>query len=162
MSNIQSRLRQLGLVPSEPFRSPTGAAYPFVWVRRRGDTAWVSGHLPLNPDGTLAQPLGKVGGEVSPEQGAEAARKVALAMLGSLRRELGDLERVVAWRRVLGMVNAAPGFTRLPAVINGFSELILELYGPERGAHARSAVGMAELPFGVPVEIEAEVEVEPS
>jgi enamine deaminase RidA (YjgF/YER057c/UK114 family) len=122
----------------------------------------VSGHLPLNPDGTLAQPLGKVGGEVSPEQGAEAARKVALAMLGSLRRELGDLERVVAWRRVLGMVNAAPGFTRLPAVINGFSELILELYGPERGAHARSAVGMAELPFGVPVEIEAEVEVEPS
>jgi enamine deaminase RidA (YjgF/YER057c/UK114 family) len=82
-------------------------------------------------------------------------------MLGSLERELGDLDRVAAWVRVLGMVNAAPGFTALAPVMNGFSELILELYGPERGAHARCAVGMAELPFDVPVEIEAEVEVAP-
>jgi hypothetical protein len=91
--------------------------------------------------------------------GAAAARLVGLAMLGSLRRELGELERIIAWLRVLGMVNVSPGETQLAGVINGFSELILEVFGPERGAHSRSAVGMAELPFGVAVEIEAEVEI---
>jgi enamine deaminase RidA (YjgF/YER057c/UK114 family) len=103
--------------------------------------------------------LGKVGTEVSLEEAYQAARLVALAMLGSLKRELGDLDRVTAWLRVHGMVNSAPGFTRQPAVINGFSDLIIELYGHEAGQHARSAVGMAELPFGIPVEIEAEVEI---
>ena len=81
-----------------------------------------------------------------------------LAILGSLQRALGDLDRITAWGRIFGMVNSAPGFDRQPAVINGFSDLILELFGPEVGAHARSAVGMAELPFGIPVEIEGEVE----
>jgi len=156
---VRESLTHLGLEPAGALKSPGGRAYPFVWVRRRGPRACISGHLPLNPDGTLAQPLGKVGVDLSSEQGAQAARKAALAMLGSLERELGDLDRIAAWVRVFGMVNAAPGFTALAPVINGFSELILELYGPERGAHARSAVGMAELPFGVPVEIEAEVEV---
>jgi enamine deaminase RidA (YjgF/YER057c/UK114 family) len=85
---------------------------------------------------------------------------VALSILGSLQRELGDLDRVTAWLRVFGMVNSAPGFSAQPSVINGFSDLILELYGPERGAHSRSAVGMAELPFDIPVEIEAEVEID--
>jgi enamine deaminase RidA (YjgF/YER057c/UK114 family) len=77
-----------------------------------------------------------------------------------MQRNLGDLDRVTAWLRVFGMVNSAPGFHRQPSVINGFSDLILELYGLERGAHARSAVGMAELPFDMPVEIEAEVEID--
>jgi enamine deaminase RidA (YjgF/YER057c/UK114 family) len=80
-------------------------------------------------------------------------------MLGSLQRALGDLDRVRQWNRVFGMVNSAPGFNKQPAVINGFSDLILELYGPEAGGHARSAVGMAELPFDIPVEIEAELEL---
>ena len=80
-------------------------------------------------------------------------------MLGSLKRALGDLDRVVAWLRVFGMVNTAPGFDKQPNVINGFSDLILELYGAEAGDHARSAVGMAGLPVGAPVEIEAEVEI---
>jgi enamine deaminase RidA (YjgF/YER057c/UK114 family) len=158
---VREKLKELGLEPAGALKAPGGGTYPFVWVRRRGQRACLSGHLPLNSDGTLARPLGKVGAEVSGAEGAEAARKVALAMLGSLERELGDLDRVAAWVRVLGMVNAAPGFTALAPVMNGFSELILELYGPERGAHARCAVGMAELPFGVPVEIEAEVEVAP-
>ena len=82
-------------------------------------------------------------------------------MLGSLERALGDLDRVVRWQRVFAMVNSAPGFNQQPAVVNGFSDLILELYGPEVGAHARSAVGMAELPFDFPVEIEGEVEIRP-
>ena len=79
-------------------------------------------------------------------------------MLGSIERALGDLDRIVAWTRVFGMVNSAPGFNRHPAVINGFSDLILDVFGPEIGAHSRSAVGMAELPFDLPVEIEAQVE----
>ena len=100
-----------------------------------------------------------MGAEVSEEQGYEAARLTALSILGDLKRALGDLDRVTAWLRVFGMVNSAPGFVRQPNVINGFSDLILELYGPEAGDHARSAVGMAELPLGMPVEIEAEVEI---
>lgn len=156
---IDERVRALGLVLPEPFRSPTGAPYPFAWVRVRGNRAYVSGHLPLKPDGTLAEPRGKVGESLSIEQGAAAAQLVGLSMLGSLQRELGELERITAWLRVLGMVNVSPGATQLAGVINAFSTLILEVFGPERGAHSRSAVGMAELPFGVAVEIEAEVEI---
>jgi len=156
---IDERVRELGLVLPEPFRSPTGTAYPCSWVRVRGNRAYISGHLPLQEDGTLAEPRGKVGEAVTIEQGAAAARLVGLAMLGSLQRELGELERITAWLRVLGMVNVSPGATQLAGVINGFSALLLEVFGPERGAHSRSAVGMAELPFGVAVEIEAEVEI---
>ncbi len=157
--NVEAKLEELGLVLPEPVQIPPGLVLPFAWVRVRGDRAYVSGHVPLNPDGSVAGPLGKVGAEVSEEQGYEAARLTALSILGDLKRELGDLDRVVAWLRVFGMVNSAPGFVRQPNVINGFSDLILELYGPSAGDHARSAVGLAELPLGVPVEIEAEVEI---
>lgn len=101
--------------------------------------------------------MGKVGRDLTPEQAYQAARLTGLAILGSLQRAFGTLDRIESWVRVFGMVNAAPGFDRMPAVINGFSDLILELFGAEAGAHARSAVGMAELPFGIPVEIEGEV-----
>src|SRR4051812_39313532 len=133
---------------------------PFPWVRVHGNRAFVSGHGPLEPDGSLAEPLGRVGDQVSEQQAYQAARLTALAILGSLKRELGDLDRVTAWLRVFGMVNSSPGFQLQPKVINGFSDLILELYGPERGKHSRSAVGMAALPMGIPVEIEAEVEID--
>jgi enamine deaminase RidA (YjgF/YER057c/UK114 family) len=154
---VAERLRALGLALPQPMQPPSGAKLPFAWVRVVGNRALVSGHGPTNPDGTLAQPLGKVGAEVTLEQGYEAARRTALAILASLEREVGDLERVDRWVRVFGMVNSAPGFDRQPAVINGFSDLVLEVWGPDRGQHARSAVGMAELPFRIPVEIEAEV-----
>ena len=156
---VEAKLEELGLVLPEPIKVPPGLVLPFAWVRVRGDRAYVSGHGPLNPDGSLSGPLGKLGTEVSEEQGYEAARLTALSILGDLKRTLGDLDRVTAWLRVFGMVNSAPGFVRQPNVINGFSDLILELYGPEAGDHARSAVGMAELPLGMPVEIEAEVEI---
>ena len=107
----------------------------------------------------MAPPFGQVGAEVSVEEAIEAARLTALSMLGSLRRTLGSLDRINGWLRVFGMVNSAPGFDRQPTVINGFSDLILEVFGPETGRHARSAVGMAALPFGIPVEIEAEVSI---
>ncbi len=130
---------------------------PFAMVRVVGQRAVISGHGPQAPDGTLAGPLGKVGREVTPDEAHGCARLVALSMLGSLRRELGDLDRIRAWVRVHGMVNAAPGFTELPGVINGFSAVSLDVFGPDIGQHARSAVGMAELPWNIPVEVEAEV-----
>ena len=156
---VEARLEELGLVLPEPLKAPPGLHLPFSWVRVRGNRTYVSGHGAQNPDGSLAGPFGKVGAEVSLKQGYEAARLTALSVLGNLKRTLGDLNRLSAWLRVFGMVNSAPGFNQQPNVINGFSELILEVYGREVGDHARSAVGMAELPLGLPVEIEAEVDL---
>jgi hypothetical protein len=158
MNRIESKLQSLGLVLPPPIAMPPSVSLPFPWVRLSGRRALISGHGPQNSDGTLADPLGKVGRELTIEQGYQAARLTTLGMLASLQRAIGDLDRVTAWVRAFGMVNAAPGFNRMPAVINGFSDLIIQLYGPEVGAHARSAVGLAELPFDIPVEIEAEVE----
>jgi enamine deaminase RidA (YjgF/YER057c/UK114 family) len=160
MSTIESRLAALGLQLPAPLQVPPGVKLPFQFVRVAGTRAWISGHGPQNADGSIAKPLGKVGRELTVEQGYQQARAVALAILGSLKRALGDLDRVHQWNRAFGMVNSAPGFNKQPAVINGFSDLILELYGPEAGGHARSAVGMAELPFDIPVEIEAEVDLQ--
>ena len=154
---IEQRLTELGLVLPEPMKLPPGLVLPFPWVRVYGDRAYVSGHGPLEADGSLAGPFGKVGAEVTEEQAYAAAQKTALAILASLKRSLGDLDRVAVWLRVFGMVGTAPGFNRTPAVINGFSDLILRLWGEDAGQHARSAVGQAVLPFDIPVEIEAEV-----
>jgi enamine deaminase RidA (YjgF/YER057c/UK114 family) len=159
MSRIEERLRGLGLALPPPTRPPPGVTLPFQSVRVVGTRAFVSGHGPQSPDGSFARPLGKLGSELSVAEGYTAARLTALSVLGSLTRALGDLDRIAAWSRVFGMVNSAPGFTQQPSVINGFSDLILEVFGPETGAHSRSAVGMAELPFGIPVEVEAEVEL---
>jgi enamine deaminase RidA (YjgF/YER057c/UK114 family) len=160
MARVEERLTALGLALPEPLKAPPGVVLPFQFVRVSGSKAFISGHGPTNADGSLAVPLGKVGREVTPEQAYVAARLTGMAILGSLKRALGDLDRITAWNRVFGMVNSAPGFNRQPGVINGFSDLILEVFGPSIGAHSRSAVGMAELPFDIPVEIEAEVELE--
>lgn len=159
MSTIEARLAALGLQLPAPIQLPPGVKFPFQFVRIAGTRAFISGHGPQNADGSLAAPLGKLGRELTVEQGYRQARTVALTILGSLKRALGDLDRVRQWNRVFGMVNSAPGFNKQPAVINGFSDLILELYGPQAGGHARSAVGMAELPFDIPVEIEAEIDL---
>ena len=156
---IEAKLEAMGLELPEPLRLPLGIALPFAWVRVRGNRAYVSGHVPQNKDGSLAQPLGRVGEDVSAEQGYHAARLVALAHLGSLKRALGDLDRVSAWLRVFAMVNVAPGFNQTPLVTNGYSDLILDLYGPEVGTHARSSIGMM-LPLNAPVNCEAEVEID--
>lgn len=159
MARVEERIRALGLVLPAPTKMPAGMVRPFAFVRVSGRRAFISGHGPSNSDGSRAGPLGKLGRDLTVEQGYVSARLTALAILGSLNRALGDLDRITAWNRVFGMVNSGPGFNQQPAVINGFSDLILELFGPEIGAHSRSAVGMAELPFDIPVEIEAEVEI---
>jgi enamine deaminase RidA (YjgF/YER057c/UK114 family) len=159
MARVEAKLEALGLaLPAAPI-TPPGMRLPSRWIRVNGNRAYISGHAPCNIDGSIAEPLGKVGRELSLEQGYQAARLVTLAILASLKRELSDLDRVTAWLRVFGMVNVAPGFSQIPQVINGFTDLILELYGPEAGAHARSTVGVAELTLNIPVEIEAEVEI---
>lgn len=159
MSRIETRLADLGLTLPPAVKPPPGVVLPFRFVRVIGNRALISGHSAQAADGSIAGPFGKLGRELNVEQGYAAARLTALSMLGSLQRELGDLDRITQWVRVFGMVNSAPGFIRQPAVINGFSDLILQLWGEDAGAHARSAVGMAELPFGIPVEIEGEVEI---
>ncbi len=161
-STIEQRLDELGLVLPAPLQLPPGVVLPFPWIRIVGTRALISGHGPTNADGSIAHPLGKVGRDVSVDQAYAAARSTGLSILASLARELGDLDRIAGWSRVFGMVNSAPGFNRQPAVINGFSDLVIEIFGAKRGSHARSAVGMAELPFDIPVEIEGEVELLPT
>lgn len=156
---IEQKLEQMGLVLPRPIIPPPGTILPFRTVQVANRRLLISGHGPLNTDGTVAGPLGKVGKDVSLEEAYHSARLTGLAILSSIKLEIGSLDRIKGWRRVFGMVNTAPGFNQLPAVVNGFSDLILELYGAERGAHTRSAVGMAELPFNIPVEIEGEAEL---
>lgn len=159
MAKIEARLKELGLFLPPPPTLPPGVRLPFASVNVRGNMAYVSGHGPQTADGSFPDLFGKVGDTVSVEQAYELARLTGLSMLGSLQRELGDLDRISGWGRIFGMVNSAPDFTEQPAVINGCSDLILEVFGPDVGRHARSAVGMAALPFGkgIAVEIEADV-----
>lgn len=156
--SAEQRLKQLGIVLPAPLQLPPGARLPFVPVRLRGNHAYISGHGPLDANGKLAGPFGKVGADVTPEQACTAARLTMLAMLADLKTALGSLDRVTAWLKLLGMVNAAPGFNAMPGVVNGASDLLLDLFGPDIGAHARSAIGVAELPWNIPVELEAELE----
>jgi enamine deaminase RidA (YjgF/YER057c/UK114 family) len=156
MGRIADRLGDLGLTLPAPFSPPPGVEFRFDLVRISGELAYISGHGPL--DGPEVLVRGKVGADLTPEEAYEAARMTALSVFTSLERELGDLDRVSGWVKLLGLVNCAPGFSGTPGVINGFSDLVLELWG-DAGRHARSAIGAAELPFDIPVEVEAIVEV---
>ena len=155
--SVEAKLAELGLELPPPPSLPPDIRANFKMAQRSGNLLFLSGWGPLRGGEVLY--VGKVGHDLTVEQGYEAARETALNMLATIKAELGDLERVARWIKVLGMVNSAPGFTQQPAVMNGFSDLIVAVYGEERGRHARSAVGMAELPFDMPVEIEAIVEI---
>ena len=152
MSKIESRLSDMGLTLPAPLAAPAGVELPFELVRVHAGLAYISGHGPFDGDRLLA--TGSVGTDVSVEEAYEAARATGLSILASLQQELGDLDRVTGWVKALGLVQCAPGFDKPPAVINGFSDLILALWG-DAGRHARSAIGAGELPFGMPVEVEA-------
>ena len=148
---IEQRLIELGL---ELPPVPTPAAN-YANAVRTGNLVFVSGTVPAMPDGTI--PKGKVGADVTTEEAVEHARRVGLTLLAILREELGDLDRVRRVVKLLGMVNAVPDFREHSRVINGCSDLLYEIFG-ER--HARSAIGVGSLPFGITVEIEAIFEVE--
>lgn len=150
---IAERLRELGIVLPEPV--PPGGTYDSCVVD--DGMVYASGHGPIDGDRMIR---GKVGTDLSVEQARDAARMTGLSILASLQAELGDLDRIARIVRVFGMVNAAPGFDQMPAVINGCSDLLVEVFG-EVGRHARSAVGLAELPFGIAVEIELTARLRP-
>lgn len=156
MGRVNARLAELGLRLPRPMTSPPGVEFNFELVRRFGDCAYVSGHGPV--DGTEYLMQGTVGDDLTVEQGYQAARLAALSMLASLQDAVGNLDRVKSWVRAVGYVNAVPGFPRTTLVVNGFSDLILALWG-DAGRHARAAPGVAALPFNVPVVVEAVVEV---
>ena len=155
---IEAKLGDLGFILPEPVQLPPGIVLPFAWTRVHGNRIYISGHGPLDRDGTYSGSLGKVPSEVSLEKAQQAAQKAALSVLSSLKRELGDLDRVTAWLMVTGFVNADPGYGQTTLVMNSFSDVVLRLYGSEVGRHARTAIGVAALPFNVPVVVAAEVE----
>ena len=149
--SVAGRLREMGLELPPPF-----SAGSYVSAVSAGDLVFVSGSGPQLPRGGFV--TGKVGADVDVDQAKEAARLCALASLTALQSEIGDLERVARIVKLLGFVNSAPGFGEQPKVIDGASGLLISLFG-ERGRHARSAIGVAELPFNIAVEVEMVVQV---
>jgi enamine deaminase RidA (YjgF/YER057c/UK114 family) len=149
----EARLQQLHI--ELPAAMPPVGNY--VAAVRTGNLLFLAGHGPLRVDGTMV--TGKVGSDLDLAAARHAARLVALNLVATVRREIHSLDAVSRIVKVLGMVNCAPGFNHTPAVIDGCSDLLVELFGEDVGRHARSAVGMAELPFNIPVEIEMIVEI---
>jgi enamine deaminase RidA (YjgF/YER057c/UK114 family) len=152
--SAEARLREKNIVlpvPTPPMANYVGAV-------RVGSLLFVSGHGPIRDGKATAR--GKLGKDLSVEQGYEVAREVGLNLLATVRATLGSLDKVKRVVKVLGMVNSAEGFGDQPKVINGFSDLMVEVFGEAIGKHARSAVGMAGLPVNIPVEIEMVLEVE--
>ena len=155
--SAERRLSERGLALPQPPRVPPGVTVPFQWVRVHGSRALVSGHGALGPDGAPIGPFGRVPTEVSLPEAQESARLGTLAMLAALRRAIGSFDRVEAWLIVNGFVNAEAGYPQTTSVLNPCSELLLDVFGPEIGAHARTAIGVAALPLNLPVVISAEV-----
>jgi enamine deaminase RidA (YjgF/YER057c/UK114 family) len=149
----ETRVQELHLILPKPPR-PVAKYRTALLV---GNMLYVSGHGPLKPDGSLI--TGKVGGDLTPEQGKDAARQVGLAILATVRNTLGSLDRVARLVKTLGLVNCPPEFKEQPQVINGFSELMAEVFGEEAGVGTRSAVGAGSLPGNIAVEIECQFEV---
>jgi enamine deaminase RidA (YjgF/YER057c/UK114 family) len=150
----ERRLAQLGIeLPAGS--APVGS---YLKVTRWKDLVFLSGHGPVRPDGTRV--TGRVGSDLDEAQAYQAAHLVGLGLLSTLRHELGSLDRVARVLKLLGMVNAAPGFTAAPGVVDGCSEVLLSVLGESVGSHARSAVCVAALPFNIPVEVEAVVAVQ--
>jgi len=153
VSKVEERLRDLGL----QLPSPPKAVANYVGAVRSGNLVFVSGHGPFR-DGQFVY-IGKLGRELDTKAGYEAARVVILNCLASLKAEIGDLDKVTRIVKLLGMVNSAPDFGEQPDVINGASDLLTKMFGDDVGKHARSAVGLGALPFGISVEIEMIVEI---
>jgi len=153
VTNPERRLVELGIeLPPAP--KPMGTYVPGVQV---GNLLFMSGLGPRRADGSMIQ--GKLGAGLTIEQGREAARLVALNMLANIRATLGSLDRVERVVKTLGMVNSAPDFDQHPKVIDGYADLFVEVFGPDRGRGARSAVGMAALPMQIAVEVETILQV---
>jgi len=150
----EAKLKELGIT----LPTPGAPVANYVNAVQTGNLLFLAGKGPLPQDGKDV--VGRLGKDMTVDQGYQAARSVAIAHLAVLKKELGDLKRVTRIVKVLGMVNSDPAFTQQPAVINGYSDLMVAVFG-DKGKHARSAVGMATLPSGIPVEVEVIVEIGP-
>ncbi|MFP5345440.1 MAG: RidA family protein [Actinomycetes bacterium] len=160
--SVEERLQDLGLVlPAVP-RMPAGTTISFSWVRVLGSRLLVSGHGPQGPDGSPAGPFGRVPDQVPLHEAQLSARSAALSVMASVRDAVGDLDRVDAWVSVTGFVQAEPGYPHTTAVLNAFSEVVLDVFGPRAGAHARTAIGVAALPLNLPVVVAAELHLAPA
>jgi enamine deaminase RidA (YjgF/YER057c/UK114 family) len=160
--SVDDRIRDLGLSLPQAPRMPAGVETTFSWVRIVGDRVLVSGHGPQERDGSPAGPFGRVPDEVPAEQAMASARLAALAVIASLRGALGDLDQVDAWVTVTGFVQAQPGYPQTTAIINSFSQVVIDVFGTRVGQHARTAIGVAALPLNLPVVVSAELHLAPA
>jgi enamine deaminase RidA (YjgF/YER057c/UK114 family) len=156
---VADRLAELGHTLPAPARMPPSVVTTFSWVRIVGTRVLVSGHGAQQPDGSPAGPFGRVPDQVSLVDAQGSARLAALSVIASVQRAVGDLDRVDAWLTISGFVNATPGYPQTTAVLNAFSETVLDVFGPAIGAHARTAIGVAALPLNLPVVVAAELQI---
>ena len=156
MTTPESKIEQLGLQLPPPTRVPDGLHLPFTFINIRGNRVLISGHPKNNDDGSIGGPYDVVGKDLTTEEAYQEAREIGLTVLANLKAEIGELSRVSGWVKVVGMVTSAPGYSEQHLVINGFSDLIIDVFGEDVGRHARSAMGMAGMPLGFAMEIEAE------
>ena len=147
MATPEQRLTELGLTLPSPLKILPSLHLPFTFVNVRGRRVSISGHPKQSSDGKIAGPFGKVGHDLTTETAQEVARDIGLSVLSNLKHEIGDLSRVTGWNRVFGMVNSAPNYSEQHLVINGFSDLIIDVFGDDIGRHSRSAIGLAGLPM---------------
>lgn len=157
MTTPEDRIKELGLTLPPPVKIPEGLHLPFSMINLQGQRALFSGHPRHDAKGAISGPFGRLGEDMTTDEGYAAAREIALCVLANLKAEIGELSRVEGFVRVFGMVTSLPGFKEHHLVINGFSDTILDVFGPEKGRHARSALGVAALPMGFAMEIEGEV-----
>ena len=157
MNAPEKKIIELGLKLPDPIKLPPNLELPFSFINLRGNRVLISGHPRQDKDGSINGPYGQVGTNLTTEQAKLAAKEIGLSILANIKQEIGDLSRITHWVRVFGMVNSAPGYDEQHIVINGFSELILEVFGSDTGKHSRSAIGVAGLPMNLAIEIEGEV-----
>ena len=160
MNAPEKKIIELGLKLPDPIKLPPNLELPFSFINLRGNRVLISGHPRQDKDGSINGPYGQVGTNLTTEQAKLAGKEIGLSILANIKQEIGDLSRITNWVRVFGMVNSAPGYDEQHIVINGFSELILEVFGTNIGKHSRSAIGVAGLPMNLAIEIEGEVLIE--
>lgn len=158
---VAERIEELGFALPGPAQLPPGHEVTFRWVHVVGARVLVSGTGPQSPDGQPLGPFGRVPDQVSLEQAQASARVAALTVVANVQRAVGDLDRIAHWVTVTGYVNAAPGYPQTPAVMNAFSDVVLQIFGPEVGAHARTAAGTVTAPLNLPLVVAAELALRP-
>ena len=157
MLNPEKKIQELGLKLPNPIKLPKDLILPFNFINIRGNRVLISGHPRQSQDGSINGPYGQVGKDLTTEEAQLASKEIGLSILANIKKEIGHLSRIKEWVRVFGMVNSAPGYKEQHIVLNGFSSLLIEVFGLNIGSHSRSAIGVAGLPMNLAIEIEGEV-----